>query len=61
MSQPSSCPERKAHGDEPDPYPGPPPRRRLALGTIIVLNAGATLAGWLILDLLWRALQALLG
>ena len=28
---------------------------------IIVLNAGAALVAWLVLDLLWRVLQALLG
>jgi hypothetical protein len=61
MSQPSSCLERKAHGDEPASHPGPSPRRRPALGMIIVLNASAALVAWLVLDLLWRVLQALLG
>jgi hypothetical protein len=60
MSQPSSCPERKAHGDEPDHRARPPRKRRVALGTIIALNAGATLIAWLAISLLWRAVQALL-
>lgn len=60
MSHTSSGPERKAHGDEPDQPAAPRRKRRVALGTIIALNAGAALAAWLVLSLLWRVVQALL-
>ena len=46
MSHRTSWLERKAPGDEPDPEADLHPRRRLALGTIVVLNIASALIAW---------------
>jgi hypothetical protein len=59
MSHMSFGPERKAPGDEPHAPAAPPTRRRLAIGTILMLNAGAALFAWLIGSALVQLAQAL--